>query len=140
VRELAAAPLDGRAKLWLAWRALALRRRDPALFERGGYTALAVSGAKAEHVVAFARQHEGRIAIAVAGRLFLQLVGEHGRLPIGPEVWQDTAIELPATDSAASFVNVLTGETVAAPDGRLGVGRAFGDFPGALLVDRGPWQ
>jgi len=140
VRELAAAPLDGRAKLWLAWRALALRRRDPELFERGGYTALAVSGAKAEHVVAFARQYEGRIAIAVAGRLFLQLVGEHGHLPIGPDVWQDTAIGLPAADAAASFVNVLTGETVAAPDGRLGVGRAFGDFPGALLVDRGRWQ
>ena len=140
VRALAAAPLDGRAKLWIAWRALALRRRDPELFECGGYTPLAVAGAKAEHVVAFARQHEGRSVIVVAGRLFLHLVGEHGRLPIGPEVWQDTAIELPATDSASSFVNVLTGETVAAPGGRLSVGRAFGDFPGALLVDRDRWQ
>ena len=28
-------PDDGRAKLWLIWRALELRRRDPALFESG---------------------------------------------------------------------------------------------------------
>jgi (1->4)-alpha-D-glucan 1-alpha-D-glucosylmutase len=135
VRALGAALLDGRAKLWLAWRALALRRRDPELFERGSYVPLAVSGTKAQHVVAFARQYEGRTAIAVAGRLFLQLVAERGRLPIGPDVWQDTAVEVPALASPV-LEDVLTGATVAAPDGRLGLARAFAAFPGALLVGR----
>jgi hypothetical protein len=32
--------------------------------------------------------------------------------------------------------DVLTGATVAAPDGRLGLARAFAAFPGALLVGR----
>jgi (1->4)-alpha-D-glucan 1-alpha-D-glucosylmutase len=129
--------LDGRAKLWLAWRALALRRRDPELFERGSYVPLAVSGAKAEHVVAFARQYEGRVAIVVAGRLFLQLVAERGRLPIGPEVWQNTTVEAPR-GAPPAFEDALTGATVAAPGGRLGIGQALAAFPGALLVGGSP--
>ena len=127
-------PLDGRAKLWVSARSLALRRRDPELFERGGYTALAASGEKAAHVVAFARQHAGRSVIVVAGRLFLQLVGDPGRLPIGAEVWQDTAIDLaPLGGGTGRFIDALTGGTVTAAAGRLALGRAFGDFPGALL-------
>ena len=134
VRALAAASLDGRAKLWVIARSLALRRRDPELFERGGYTALAASGEKAAHVVAFARQHAGRSVIVVAGRLFLQLVGDPGRLPIGAEVWQDTAIDLaPLGGGTGRFIDALTGGTVTAAAGRLALGRAFGDFPGALL-------
>ena len=135
VRELAAAPLDGRAKLWIVWRALALRRRDPELFERGGYTALAVAGVKAEHVVAFARRHEGRSLIVVAGRLFLQLAGEPGRLPLGGEIWQDTAIDLaPLAGEIGPLVNALTGERVTPSGGLLALSGLFADFPGALLT------
>jgi len=136
VRTLAAAPLDGRAKLWVAARALALRRRDPEIFERGGYTALAASGAKAEHVVAFARRHEGRSVIAVAGRLFLTLLGERGRLPLEEEIWQDTAIDVAGLGEASGYVNVLSGETVATAGGELALGRLFASFPAALLEAR----
>jgi (1->4)-alpha-D-glucan 1-alpha-D-glucosylmutase len=137
VRALAAAPLDGRAKLWVAWRALAARRRDPLLFERAGHVALAATGAKAEHVVAFARRFEDRCVIVVAGRLFLGLVGEAGRLPLGGEIWQDTAIDLaPLGGAGGPFVNALTGATVAPSGGLLALGSVLADFPGALLVAR----
>jgi (1->4)-alpha-D-glucan 1-alpha-D-glucosylmutase len=134
VRALGGRLPDGRAKLWLAWRALTARRRDPELFERGDYTPLAASGAKAGHVVAFARRHAGRVAIAVAGRLFLQLVGERGRLPIGAEIWQDTAIDLGPLGERARYLNALTGETVDAAGPKLALGAAFASFPAALLV------
>jgi (1->4)-alpha-D-glucan 1-alpha-D-glucosylmutase len=71
--ELAAAPHDGRAKLWITSRLLALRSERPALFRDGDYRALKTGGRHADHVVAFARRHAGATLVAVAGRLFAGL-------------------------------------------------------------------
>ena len=128
-----ASPDDGRAKLWLTWRALELRRRDPALFEHGDYAPLAVTGEKSAHVVAFARRHEGRTLVAIVGRLFYALTGEAGRAPLGHEVWLDTAVDLAPLGDAGPFVDALTGETLPLGGGRLALGRAFTAFPVALL-------
>jgi (1->4)-alpha-D-glucan 1-alpha-D-glucosylmutase len=134
VRELFDSPYDGRTKLWIVWRALGLRRADPLLFEQGDYVALEVSGAKAAHVVAFARRHEESVLIAIAGRLFATLLGEAGRLPLGEAVWGDTAVKLGELAENRPLVNALTGECIAPGEGgRLPLAKALASFPGALL-------
>lgn len=143
-QALAAAPHDGGAKLWVLWRLLALRRADPALFRDGDYTALAAEGARADHVLAFTRRHEGRALVVVAGRLFARLSSdvewaapEHAAarwLPLGKAVWADTVLRLPGWPDGARLRNVLTGEVLTVRDGALPMGALFAHFPGAALV------
>ena len=133
LRELLARPDDGRAKLWLIWRALELRRRDPTLFDDGDYTAVAVTGEKSAHVAAFARRCRERALLVVVGRLFLQLLGEPGRPPLGEAVWLDTAVDLSPLGDTNTFTNVLTGDSFRVDGHRLPLGRALADFPVALL-------
>ena len=133
VRALFDAPYDGRTKLWTLWRALDVRRRDPSLFEHGSYVPLPARGARAAHVVAFARRHEGRVAVAVSGRLFLTLLGEPGRLPLGTEVWGDTAVDLTPLGERTTLVNALTGENLSPSAEHLPLAAAFATFPGVLL-------
>jgi (1->4)-alpha-D-glucan 1-alpha-D-glucosylmutase len=132
---LAAAARDGRAKLWVIWRLLQLRKRLPALFAEGGYVPLDASGARAAHVIAFARTHASGTLIVVAGRLYLKLLGEAGRLPLG-DAWADTAVALPS--NVATLENVLTGERVEAQGGRLELARACARFPVAALLATPP--
>ena len=76
-------------------RALALRREVPELFARGEYRPMDVTGARAEHVVAFLRSHEARHCLVVV------LGCRSGYLPrrilfIFPEAaWQDTTLHPP---------------------------------------------
>ena len=129
---LAAATRDGRAKFWVIWRMLQLRKRLPALFADGAYVPLEVSGPRSEHAVAFARTHAEGMLIISAGRLYLKLLGAAGKLPLG-EAWADTAIALPP--GVAAMENVLTGERLEAPDGVLPLAAACARFPvGAFLA------
>ena len=60
IREMRAGWRDGDVKLLVVARLLALRARLPALFARGRYVPLPVSGRRAAHVIAFARVHAAR--------------------------------------------------------------------------------
>jgi (1->4)-alpha-D-glucan 1-alpha-D-glucosylmutase len=122
---------DGRAKLWVIWRLLQLRKRLPELFAAGAYMPLEVSGARREHVVAFARSHAAGTLVIAAGRLFVKLLGAPGKLPLG-EDWGDAALALPP--GAAALENVLTGERIDAADGVLPLARACAHFPVAALL------
>jgi (1->4)-alpha-D-glucan 1-alpha-D-glucosylmutase len=129
--ELFARPEDGRIKLLCTARALRFRRDRRAWFDRGSYEPLRVTGRLASHVVAFARVHEGRRVVAVAGRQFVSLGGEQA--PTGA-VWGDTAVELPA--STGSFREALTGTSIASRGrGSLAVADAFAHLPVALLEE-----
>ncbi len=155
---LAAAPFDGRAKLWITWRLLSLRRDQPALFQDGSYTGLKVSGPHAAHVIAFARHHADQHLIVIAGRLFSGLGrsssasdagdGRDGGsgamstptssavlpgLPLGDAVWADTAVALPGWAEGARFKNVLTGEVVVLTRGGVRLAQVFAHFPAAAL-------
>ncbi len=132
VKALATRGLDGRAKMWLTWRALTFRREQPDLFRLGNYLPLQVKGERAEHVIAYTRSHRGRVAIVVAGRLWMKLGVAAGTLALGREVWGDTVIESGA--HTRELTNVLTGETVSVENGRIELGAAFSSFPAALLV------
>jgi (1->4)-alpha-D-glucan 1-alpha-D-glucosylmutase len=125
---------DGQAKLWLAWRLLDLRRRRPELFEKGDYHAVTVAGARANHVVAYARRVGSAGIVAVAGRLFATLGPENDLLPVGAAVWGDTTVDLAWIPAGTSLENVLTGETLVADGGSVALARAFAHFPGAVFA------
>ncbi|HSG75857.1 MAG TPA: malto-oligosyltrehalose synthase, partial [Burkholderiales bacterium] len=125
------APHDGRAKLWIAWRMLELRRKLPELFRDGGYAPLAASGKHAAHVLAFARTHASGTLVVVAGRLHAKMLRDAGKLPLG-EAWADTAIALPP--GVTTLQNVLTGERLDALGGLLPLARACTRFPVAALL------
>ena len=106
---------EGLPKLWLIRRALDLRRRLPEAFgAKADYAPLAARGARAGHVVAFARG--GRVVTA-APRLLLGLGGD----------WGDTILELPP----GTWRSELTGEELAG--GEVTVAALTARFPVALL-------
>jgi (1->4)-alpha-D-glucan 1-alpha-D-glucosylmutase len=132
-REMFESIDDGRLKLYVIWRALALRARRPGLFERGRYVALPVAGAHAAHICAFARVHNDGTALAVVPRLLLDLTARTTRPPLGA-IWADTRVMLP---SPATYHDVLTGasrDSAAATKGaQLAVAELFDILPVALL-------
>ncbi len=105
---------------------------------------LHVSGAKAEHVVAFARLTEGEPAaarqavIVVVPRLVARLVGWNPDVPAaqivpcGAEIWADTRIELPS-DVSGPLQNVLTGVSYDLPASN-SLAELLADFPIAVLA------
>ena len=89
---------DGRVKLWLTHAALAFRRDHADLFLDGEYVPLMVSGARANHVVTFARRHGDEWAVVIAPRLYVALAADAGlsigEAPVG-DIWGDTTVTLP---------------------------------------------
>jgi (1->4)-alpha-D-glucan 1-alpha-D-glucosylmutase len=105
---------EGVPKLWLIARLLARRRKTPELFGSSEYAPLQAAGAKARHVVAFARD---RVLVVVP------------RLPAGlGGSWADTTIELPAGD----WEDVLTGSRF--EGGVSEIARLCEAFPVAVLA------
>jgi (1->4)-alpha-D-glucan 1-alpha-D-glucosylmutase len=143
-RSLAGNPRDSRLKLFVTWRALQSRRLRADLFAEGEYLPLAVEGAAAKHVVAFARRwmppgsERPQVAVAAVPRWIVQLMKSAPEVaptspPVGGKVWGDTRID--ATD-LGNFAagNVFTGRRCAANDGTIAVAELFADFPVALLM------
>src|SRR5205814_366101 len=95
------------AKLFVTSRALAFRRAEPAIFERGAYVPLEARGERARHVVAFARVDGRKATIAAAGRFFLGL-GAGERTPVGREAFGGGALVLPR-ELSGRWRDVLTG-------------------------------
>lgn len=131
--ELLASFQDGRIKLWTTMQALRLRRERRELFHDGSYTPLDAVGAKPEHVVSFARELNGQVAIVAVPRLSYTLAGGAMRAPLG-ELWENT--ELPAPARTSEFLeNVFSGEKIKVTPGRtLLCSEVFAHFPVALLA------
>ena len=125
---------DGQIKLYLTWKALALRRECEALFRDGGYLPLKTHGARAEQLCAFARHTAGETLVVLVPRLFGSLMGDDGHLPVGATVWGDTWVELPPERMHAQWDNVLTGQTVVMQ----ALGEAHG-LPLAQVFERFPY-
>jgi len=123
---------DGRAKLYLIWRSLALRREHPELFRDGDYLPLVVSGTHADHLCAFARRHGEQLTVIVVPRLVIRLGA--GADPLGEKVWGETWIQVPV----AKWENWLTGEHLQGEaieaSWRLPAGNVLNHFPVALLL------
>jgi (1->4)-alpha-D-glucan 1-alpha-D-glucosylmutase len=128
LRDLGENWSDGRLKMFVTSKLLNFRREHPDLFQQGEYIPLHVTGARADHVIAFARRLHGKWCLVAVPRLYASL-SQAGSLPVGQTVWQDTAIEMPP-GAPASWRHVLTGDTISAP---LLAGEIFRDLPLAVL-------
>lgn len=138
VHELLRSAEDGRIKLYVTMEGLRYRRARAPLFLDGDYTALEALGAKKQHLCAFARVHQDQTVLVAVPRLVAGLNQDPAAPPLGPAVWADTWLALPAGAPAnTGYRNVFTGETIhAVPvDTRpaLPLARIFADCPVALL-------
>jgi (1->4)-alpha-D-glucan 1-alpha-D-glucosylmutase len=134
--ELLRQPADGRLKLLVASRVLRHRRRNRVLYERGGYLALTVEGARARNVFAFARASDGAAALTLVGRLLASVAAERSP-PLGETSWTDTRVLLPPSLPHRRYRDVLTGSVIqveASPNAPvLRLSHAFANLPVAVL-------
>ena len=146
IGRLLQAPDDGRMKLYLTWKTLCFRQEHKDLFQEGEYLPLAAAGAKADHVIAFARKFQGSTALVIVPRLVAGLLNEVNMAntddnaeanaldfsPLGTRVWGDSHVLLPCK-CREKYRNVLTGE-VFELEGQISASQAFAEFPVALLI------
>jgi (1->4)-alpha-D-glucan 1-alpha-D-glucosylmutase len=125
---------DGRAKLYVMWRLLQLRREHEALFCDGGYMAVRATGEHAKNALAFARRNGREILVTVVPRLMDGLGIGPGALPSGAAVWGDTRIELPFLDEGDTLRNALTGEVLRVSGGGIAVAQMLARLPLAVVV------
>lgn len=128
---------EGRAKLFLIWKALSFRQAEPELFRRGEYLPLEAQGSQAERLCLFLRRRDSALALIVAPRWFAGLPIGPDQLPLGEAAWGDTRILMPAFAPDARLADILSGarlvpETI---DGipSLRMAEVLRDFPVALL-------
>jgi (1->4)-alpha-D-glucan 1-alpha-D-glucosylmutase len=88
---------DGRVKMFVMIQALRQRAALRDVFDHGRYVPLSIEGSHADHLFAFARRLGELTAITCVPRLVAGLCGDRRTPPIGPEVWGDTRIMLPAS-------------------------------------------
>ncbi|MBM7061891.1 malto-oligosyltrehalose synthase [Pseudomonas sp. UL073] len=126
---------DGHIKQWLIIRLLALRAEQPALFATGDFRALAVEGAQAERVLAFARRLGEQCLIVVVPRLSVPLLGDTPLPHIPPAQWGDTRIVLPTGLDPARLRGLCRATFTPPAAGRLAVAELLADCPvNALLT------
>ena len=134
-RHLIASMQDGWMKLYLTCYALRQRRDNPGLFSAGAYEPLYAVGERAGHVFAFARRHEGRVAVVVVPRLIAGLLGGREGFHIDANVWGDTKLPLPQASGSGKFRDVFRGRPVDVPaDGLVALSDVTTYFPFALLM------
>ena len=131
---------DGRIKLFMMAKLLRFRRAHAGLFSAGEFIPLNAVGEMGQQVCAFARRLGRLWTVAVAPRL-IGHIAYRGRVPLGEELWGETAVKLPA-EAPCFWVDAISGEPVTgAPPGaanRLSVASVFQHFPVALLYCENP--
>jgi len=83
-------------------------------------------------VVAFARRHEGRWLVVVAGRLFAGIAREaESSAPMLPDAaaWRGTRVALPEGLEGVRLENVLTGEALLVSGNVIPLNEAFCRMP-----------
>lgn len=135
---------DGRSKLYTIACILRYRRSAADLFTDGKYIPLEVTGKAADHVIAFARELNGQLAIIVVPHLvatlldmdnadnFKHIVFENQL--VKQDLWGDTTIRLPQHFASDRFVNLFTSEKLDAEDKQLLVAKLFNYIPVCVLA------
>ncbi len=121
---------DGKIKLFLLSRTLQCRREMPQVFRDGTYVPLKTDGMWKDHIVAFARNKDSAWSLTIAPRFLTDII-QPDMLPLGEDIWKNTAIILPKTDMNR-WTDVFTGETYPAQE-TIPAGRLLKHFPVALL-------
>lgn len=126
---------DGRIKQWLIQRTLNIREQYAALFARGDYQPLVVEGARAEQIVAFAREHQGNCLLVITPRLTVSLLADNHQPVIPAAAWGDTTVLLPEHFSSRIFHNALAPRAeYRVPTGRLSIAEILDELPLHLSV------
>jgi (1->4)-alpha-D-glucan 1-alpha-D-glucosylmutase len=144
---------DGRVKLTIVQRMLALRTHLPELLSQGAYLPLAVEGAHAERAIAFARRQGNAWAVVIATRLAVPLLVEgdadakagdraSSDIPdiplVEPARWEDTAVRMPEElFGRAMFDWVSPAAPKVEDNGLLYLRDALTSMPVAVLVEDG---
>ena len=118
----------------LLHRLLKLRHDLEGSLAWGGYAALPVVGAQAEHVVAFVRRGKGEGALVASGRLFARLWGDAPRVYDGG-FWRDTWIEVP--EGSGPINERLSGRTIARHGNRIAAADLLQALPVAVATGPG---
>jgi (1->4)-alpha-D-glucan 1-alpha-D-glucosylmutase len=132
--ELLANWKDGRIKVFLAERALGLRKAYQEVFTQGDYLPMSAKGNRSQNVFAFARHNNGTWVIACTP-LSPTKLSVTTRPPIGVRAWGETALTLPE-GAPEKWRNVLTGKRFSSRTGELMMARVLQQFPVALLLGR----
>ena len=124
---------DGRVKLAVIARTLALREANPGLFTVGSYTPISAQGPAANHILAFLREHEGRTALVITTRLPAGLGPLGDRPLVAPSHWRETSLPMPPNLIGRRLVDCL-GQTndIEVTEG-LSVNQQLDRLPVALL-------
>jgi (1->4)-alpha-D-glucan 1-alpha-D-glucosylmutase len=130
---------DGRLKQALIARLLAHRRDQPALYGDGDFTPLAVSGVRADHVLAFLRRGAGQSLVVIVPRLATQGIDHdtptHPLPMVSPDFWGDTAVALPQDLARRPLWDLLARCDRHIPaDGVLGLSEVLSVLPVAVLT------
>lgn len=131
IADLLAKKEDGRIKLFLIHRLLRARGENADLFQKGQYRALQAEGMHKEQIVAFARVHDGKWALALASRFHAS----------SEMTWDDVSLQLPK-GAPQKWRDAITAEEMEAAEGMEVEGRrillkdAFRHLPLALLFGR----
>ena len=128
--ELMASWPDGRIKMYLTHRILRFRREHPALFEKGDYLPLKVSGTFADCAVSFARQLAGQAIVIIAPRLTSRI----GFPPLADR-WQDTFVEIPGRDRSHTVRDLFTSADLSIHDGKLMLKDTMSTLPFAVVTN-----
>jgi (1->4)-alpha-D-glucan 1-alpha-D-glucosylmutase len=130
-RELLERREDGWIKLYVTHRLLCLRRERPGLFIGASYTPLRSTSAQ---VCAFARAADGQTLLVAAPIQVATLTRGALVPPIGPDIWRDDRLSVPA----GRYRDLFTGRRLASEehDGRpsLRLADVFSDLPVAALL------
>ena len=118
---------DGRIKQRLIQRTLALRAQDPELFTRGRYLPLRAVGERADRILAFLRELDGRVALVAVPRLVARLTPESAW---SGEAFAGTVLKVP---DGSRWTDVIGGGEVNAEGDRLDLGRLFAALPYVVL-------
>ena len=134
LQQLLAGAVDGRAKFWVSWRALQLRRDAEAMLRRAEYLPLAVRAGAAQHVLAFARRDGATWLVVITTRLASTLQPGAGAAPVG-DVWGDTAIVWPEDETSATawLEDRIAMRRHAVRDGALLLSEVLREWPVAAL-------
>jgi len=124
---------DGRIKQAVIARTLALRRDHPHLFAAGSYQPIAVTGARANHLVAFARRLDSDIAIVVVPRLPHALLGGGDGIIFDPCVLKDTALTF-EDGPPVVWRSIFDGRMIRGAQGKIAAASILSRCPVALMI------
>ncbi len=120
---------EGWLKLWLTERLLTLRNRRSGLFAAGSYEPLVVTGAGAEHIVAFRRESGDEAIIVIVTRLLMDIIrGELGTFWPGGAALGDTVVR-----TEGVWIDHFTGTRIRSEAQTILVSSALERLPVAVL-------